>query len=71
MADVHAFPGHIACDAASRSEIVLPIHSGGRIVGVLDIDSPLPDRFREEDEEGLAGLVRIIEEKADFRELRD
>ena len=69
--DVHQFPGHIACDAASRSEIVLPIHSGGRIVGVLDIDSPLPDRFREEDEEGLAGLVRIIEEKADFRELRD
>ena len=71
VADVHAFPGHIACDAASRSEIVLPIHSSGRIVGVLDIDSPLPDRFREEDEEGLAGLVRIIEEKADFRELRD
>ena len=52
VADVHAFPGHIACDSASNSEIVLPVCSGGRIVGVLDIDSPVPGRFSEEDEKG-------------------
>ena len=54
-------------DSASNSEIVIPMHRHGELFGVLDIDSPLPDRFREEDEEGLAGLVRIIEEKADAR----
>ena len=47
--DVHAFPGHIACDAASRSEIVVPIHRDGEVAAVLDIDSPVPDRFAEED----------------------
>ena len=47
--DVHAVPGHIACDEASRSEVVVPLHDNGEIVGVLDIDSPLPDRFRPED----------------------
>jgi GAF domain-containing protein len=47
--DVHAFPGHIACDVASRSEVVVPLHRKGEIVGVLDVDSPLPDRFRPED----------------------
>ena len=59
--DVHAFPGHIACDNASRSEIVLPIHRNGEVAAVLDIDSPLPARFGEEDAEGLARLVRVIE----------
>jgi L-methionine (R)-S-oxide reductase len=59
--DVHQFPGHIACDSASRSEIVIPIHSDGRIVGVLDIDSPVTERFDEEDKEGLEEVVRILE----------
>jgi GAF domain-containing protein len=66
VADVHAFPGHIACDAASRSEIVLPIRSDGRIVGVLDIDSPEAERFSIEDEKGLALLSDLIGAKADF-----
>ncbi len=68
--DVHAFPGHIACDSASRSEIVLPIHSGGRIVGVLDIDSPERARFTAEDERGLALVVEVLESVADFSRLR-
>jgi len=55
--DVHAFPGHIACDAASNAEIVLPITIGGQIIGVLDIDSTLYQRFDEEDEKGLTALV--------------
>ncbi|MDO4292404.1 MAG: GAF domain-containing protein [Eubacteriales bacterium] len=59
--DVHAFPGHIACDGASRSEIVLPVRHGGRIIGVLDIDSPERGRFSEEDEEGLQEIVRVLE----------
>ncbi|MBQ1870611.1 MAG: GAF domain-containing protein, partial [Lachnospiraceae bacterium] len=50
--DVHEFPGHIACDSASNSEVVVPLHSNGRIVGVLDIDSPKVGRFSEEDKEG-------------------
>ncbi len=54
--DVHAFPGHIACDAASRSEIVLPLMHSGQVVGVLDLDSPLPARFTEADAEGLQAL---------------
>ncbi len=61
--DVHAFPGHIACDSASRSEIVVPIHAGGKVIGVLDIDSPVPDRFTGRDRETLEALVRVIEEK--------
>lgn len=60
--DVHAFPGHIACDGASRSEIVLPIHVGGRIIGVLDIDSPMLARFDEEDQRGLERVVKVLEE---------
>ena len=60
--DVHQFPGHIACDSASNSEIVLPIHANGEIIGVLDIDSPSLARFDEEDREGLAEFVRIFEE---------
>ncbi|MCI8922081.1 MAG: GAF domain-containing protein [Acutalibacter sp.] len=68
--DVHAFPGHIACDSASRSEIVLPIRSGGQIVGVLDIDSPEKGRFTEEDQQGLAQVVKVLEESTDFSRLR-
>lgn len=59
--NVHEFPGHIACDSASSSEIVIPIHAHGKIVGVLDIDSPNFSRFDEEDKNGLADLVKIIE----------
>lgn len=59
--DVHAFPGHIACDSASNSEIVLPLHRGGRPAAVLDIDSPVPGRFSGEDEAGLKRLAGIIE----------
>lgn len=59
--DVHQFPGHIACDSASNSEIVLPIHADGKIVGVLDIDSPSLARFDEEDRVGLEEFVRIFE----------
>jgi len=66
VADVHKFPGHIACDAASRSEIVLPLWHAGSIVGVLDIDSPLPDRFSPEDEEGLARIAALIGERVAF-----
>ena len=60
--DVHAFPGHIACDSASASEIVLPIHCRGEIIGVLDIDSPIQGRFTAEDERGLQEIVKIIED---------
>ncbi|MBQ4466956.1 MAG: GAF domain-containing protein [Firmicutes bacterium] len=70
VADVHQFPGHIACDSASESEIVIPIHSEGKIVGVLDIDSPYKERFSEEDEVGLTALVKIIEKYCDFSRLR-
>ncbi|MBR4024666.1 MAG: GAF domain-containing protein [Firmicutes bacterium] len=59
--DVHAFPGHIACDSASRSEIVVPIHSGGEVKAVLDIDSPVTNRFTEADRDGLVKLVKAME----------
>lgn len=59
--DVNAFPGHIACDSASRSEIVLPVHRGGGVIAVLDLDSPILDRFGETDREGLSTLVNAIE----------
>ena len=59
--NVHEFPGHIACDSASNSEIVIPMHKGDTVIGVLDIDSPSFARFDEEDKEGLAGLVKILE----------
>lgn len=61
VADVHQFPGHIACDCASNSEIVVPIHADGQVVGVLDIDSPRIGRFTEEDQAGLEEFVRILE----------
>lgn len=59
--NVHEFPGHIACDSASNSEIVVPVHAGGKIYGVLDIDSPILARFDEEDKAGLEEFVRILE----------
>ena len=59
--DVHAFAGHIACDAASRSEVVIPLRRQGRVVGVMDIDSPLPDRFTQADQEGLEAFARTLE----------
>ena len=59
--DVHRFPGHIACDSASNSEIVVPIHVNGEIWGVLDIDSPYLDRFTEADREGLEQFVKALE----------
>ena len=59
--DVHEFPGHIACDSASNSEIVVPIHVNGEIWGVLDIDSPFTGRFSEQDKAGLEEFVRVLE----------
>ena len=59
--DVHQFPGHIACDCASNSEIVVPIHINGKIWGVLDIDSPVIGRFSEEDKAGLEDFAKILE----------
>ena len=59
--DVHRFPGHIACDSASNSEIVVPIHVNGAVWGVLDIDSPYYDRFTPEDQQGLEQFVAILE----------
>jgi GAF domain-containing protein len=58
--DVHAFPGHIACDAASRSELVVPIIHDGRLLGVLDLDSPLPARFDAEDAAGCEALMQRL-----------
>lgn len=59
--DVHEFPGHIACDGASESEIVVPIHKDGKVWGVLDIDSPIKNRFSEADKEDLEGVVKVLE----------
>lgn len=64
--DVHRFPGHIACDSASNAEIVIPIHKNGKLVGVLDLDSPQKNRFTEEDETGLKKIVAALEEIAEF-----
>ncbi|MFC3040137.1 GAF domain-containing protein [Virgibacillus xinjiangensis] len=61
VADVHQFPGHIACDSASRSEIVVPIMVDGFIYGVLDIDSPITDRFDETDQQYLEEFTAILE----------
>ena len=60
--DVHSFPGHIACDAASRSEIVIPLTVSGSLYGVLDIDSPHPDRFSDADRQGLEAFARALEQ---------
>ena len=60
VADVHAFPGHIACDAASRSELVVPVFADGIVTHVLDLDSPRPDRFTAEDQAGAEALVLAV-----------
>lgn len=62
--NVHEFPGHIACDGASLSEIVIPLHQDGRVAGVLDIDSPAEARFTETDRAGLEAIARILEKNA-------
>jgi GAF domain-containing protein len=62
VADVHAFPGHIACDAASRSEVVVPLVHGGELVGVFDLDSPEPDRFDADDQHGLEAIAQAFVE---------
>ena len=62
VADVHQFPGHIACDSASNSEIVIPLHKDGKVIAVMDIDSPLFSRFSQEDVEGLSEFARTLEE---------
>lgn len=67
VADVHAFPGHIACDARSQSEIVIPLWSGEKIVAVLDIDSPVKNRFDEEDQAGLEALAQRLAAACDWR----
>lgn len=64
--DVHQFPGHIACDTASNSEIVLPLIIGDRLVGVMDIDSPECARFTQEDAEGLAALCDVLTQGVDW-----
>ncbi len=64
--DVHAFPGHIACDSASRSEMVVPILAGGQVVAVLDLDSPLCNRFEEADQRGLERLAQMLGEGCDW-----
>ena len=58
--DVHEFPGHIACDAASRSELVVPLIHGGTLFGVLDLDSPLPSRFDADDQAGCEALAAVV-----------
>lgn len=62
VADVEAFPGHIACDSASRSELVVPLQRGGDLVGVFDLDSPVLERFDADDQAGLEAIARIFEE---------
>jgi len=62
VADVHAFPGHIACDSASRSELVVPLVHDGELVGVFDLDSPEPDRFDDDDQRGLEAIAAAFVE---------
>ena len=66
VSDVHAFPGHIACDARSNSEIVLPLIKEKILIGVLDIDSPIRNRFDRDDQAGLERLVGVLTTKTDF-----
>jgi L-methionine (R)-S-oxide reductase len=66
VSDVHEFPGHIACDSASRSEIVVPLLQGGQLLGVLDLDSPRPSRFDEDDAAGLARAVELLLARSDM-----
>ena len=67
--DVNAFPGHIACDAASRSEIVVPLLSEGKLAGVLDVDAPKENRFDGDDRVGLERVVKILVAKVDWRKI--
>lgn len=67
--DVHQFPGHIACDSASQSEIVLPIVKDDKLIGVLDIDSPIIARFDDQDAEGLSKFVDILNQYIDWPQL--
>jgi L-methionine (R)-S-oxide reductase len=69
--DVHEFPGHIACDAASRSEIVVPLIQAGRLLGVLDLDSPELSRFDEEDRSGLDAAVQLLLQASDLSKLSE
>lgn len=64
--DVHAFPGHIACDSASESEVVVPIVKSGRVLGVLDVDSPRRARFDDDDAKGLESIVAVFIEACDL-----
>lgn len=64
--DVHAFPGHIACDANSRSELVIPLIADGKVIGVLDLDSPLPGRFDASDQDGFERLAEIYVMSSDL-----
>lgn len=64
--DVELFPGHIACDSASRSEIVIPLMARGKLLGVLDIDAPIPARFDDADAAGLTALAAILTEEVDW-----
>ncbi len=64
--DVAAFPGHIACDSASRSELVVPIRHLGRVIGVLDLDSPRVRRFSEADRAGFESCMRVLEDRTDW-----
>jgi len=61
--DVHAFPGHIACDAASRSELVVPVKRGSKVIAVIDLDSPNPARFTQADAKGLEALADMVSER--------
>ena len=60
VADVHAFPGHIACDANTRSEVVVPLYQGEKLIGVFDLDSPVPDRFDADDQAGLEAIAAVF-----------
>jgi L-methionine (R)-S-oxide reductase len=71
VADVHAFPGHIACDSASRSEIVVPLIHAGRLLGVLDLDSPELSRFDAEDGIGLNAAAQLLLQGSDLSQLSD
>lgn len=66
VSDVHAFPGHIACDGDTNSEIVVPMVKDGRLIGVLDIDSPIKERFDEEDQKALEAIVALLLTSSDI-----
>jgi GAF domain-containing protein len=66
VADVHAFSGHIACDMDSRSELVIPLLEGSRLRGVLDLDSPIPDRFKAQDEKLLVAVTDLFVRSVDW-----